>query len=129
MLDYCSLHDFHHVCAFVLTKSYLCWVPCCWVSFWFPVVLLFLVCLIHFAQLFLSFCVFGKFNLFVFLWFCFWLFFGQTRISCLVYDRTIYFGSTKSCHVKQIWVKGLLPYLFCLFFLLILFWFKVMFGK
>ena len=35
MLDYCSLHDFQHVCAFVLIKSGLYRVSCCWVSFWF----------------------------------------------------------------------------------------------
>jgi len=55
MLDYCFLHNFQYVCAFVLTESSLCWVPCLWVSFWFFGVLrcsLFFLCLICFIQVF-----------------------------------------------------------------------------
>jgi len=124
ILDYCFLHNFQHVCAFVLTESSLCWVPCLWVSFWFFGVLrcsLFFLCLICFVQVFLSFCVFGKFNLFIGFGFVFGLFSGQTRIFGSVYSQTNDFGSTQSGQlgwVKKKWAKGFIPYLVCHFFLL-----------
>ena len=85
----------------------------------FFVVLYFFLCLICFVQVFLSFCVFGKFNLFIGFGFVFGLFSGQTRIFGSVYSQTNDFGSTQSGQlgwVKKIWAKGFIPYLVCHFF-------------
>jgi hypothetical protein len=50
MLHYWSLHDFQHVCTFILTKSSMFWVSCCWVHFDVLDCFFFFVCLIGFIN-------------------------------------------------------------------------------
>jgi len=71
MLDYYSLHDLQHVCAFYLTKSGLNLSSCCWIHVWCSSCFPFFCAFDPFCSSFFSFCVFGKFNMFFLLWFCF----------------------------------------------------------
>jgi hypothetical protein len=105
MLDYCSLHDFQHVCAFVLTKSSMNLSQSCWVHSGLCLVffMLFIFLCVWFIlfKFFFFFCVFMVLaSLIYFL--ALVLFSSQTRIFGLIYGRTKDFGSTQSSQPSRI---------------------------
>jgi len=95
MLNYWSLHDFQHVCAFFI-PNLVCFGTHV-VGFMFGVLgFYFLLCLIHFVRIFYFLCFMGVYSVFL-LWFCFQVvFLSNHDFFWSIYRRTKNFESTRS---------------------------------